>query len=77
MAPQPRLPSDSPPVCEDIVAIAKAEELTIVDAAIDGDIDTSDLSTFLEYARDADADLDPGLVQIVRLVKPLLAERDK
>lgn len=77
MAPQSRLPTDSPPVCENIILIAEAEDLTIVDAAIDGDIDTSDLSMFLEYARDTDTDLDPGLVQMVRIVKSLLAERDK
>lgn len=74
MSSKAEFPSGPPAVYMDIIALAEAEEITIVDAVANGDLNTSDLATFLSYARDTDTDLDPGLVRMVRLLKPLLAE---
>ena len=63
-----------PEPCRDVLNIVSTEETTLVDAVSSGDLDHSDIETFLRHA--ADQDVEPGIVQLVKIVDTLLEERN-
>lgn len=67
---------DYPEPCRDVLTIVTAEETTIVDAVSSGKLDHDDIDAFLDYATDADHDIDPGVIHLVEIVETLLEERN-